>query len=105
MELEITWGRAVRVWWAYVRRNLIALVVAIILGGVLGFIVGFVGAAIGIPTLIHRSFAALLCCSVGFAISIVPVKMILGKTYGDFRLVLLSAVSESPRNTHSQISN
>jgi hypothetical protein len=93
MELEITWGRVFRVWWAYTWRNLIALVIAVIVGWKLGYFLGYVAAATGIPTYIIRSSALPLGFLFGFVTSMIVLKMILGKTYGDFRLVLLSAVS------------
>jgi hypothetical protein len=89
MELEITWRRIVRVWWAYTWRNLIALVAAAIIGGIIGFILGFVGHFIGIPTGVIQIIAAVIGCSVGLIVSLIPMKMILGKNYGEFRLVLL----------------
>ena len=42
MELEATWGRAIKIYWSYLWRNLIAILAAMVLGGIVGFIVGFV---------------------------------------------------------------
>jgi hypothetical protein len=36
MELEITWRRVIRVWWSYVWRNLIAIIVSMLIGMVVG---------------------------------------------------------------------
>ena len=103
MELEITWSRVIRVWGAYLWRYLIALVVAIIIGAIIGFILGLVGAAIGIPTGITALVAGILGGLLGLVGCIIPLKMILGKNYGEFRLVLLST-DPRPQNPtqHSQ---
>ncbi len=90
MELEITWSRAVRVWWSYLWRNLIAIVVAMIIGMVIGAIIGFILGAMGVPVRTIQILVAPIGFVIGLAISIVPLKMILGKDFGEFRLVLLA---------------
>ena len=88
MELEITWGRVALVWWAYLWRNLIAIIVSLIagaiLGGILGFMLGAAGFSLGAIQIIVMPIGGIL----GIAISIFPIKMILGKDFGEFRLVL-----------------
>lgn len=90
MELEITWKRAARVWWSYLWRNLLAVLGAMVIGGLMG---GAIGLAMGIagasPTtvkIVTTPIGALL----GLLISIVPVRLILGKDFGEFRLVLVA---------------
>lgn len=90
MEVEITWGRVIRVWWAYLWRNLVALVVAAIAGGIVGFILGFIMGAMGVAPKTIQYVTAPLGVIIGLAISIIPMKMILGKDFGQFRLVLVS---------------
>jgi hypothetical protein len=90
MELEVTWKRVVRVWWAYLWRKLLAMVVAMIVGGLVGGIIGFALGLAGMPTDDIKMFATPIGMIIGLAISIVPVKMILGKSFGDFRLVLVA---------------
>src|SRR4030095_8632499 len=89
MELEITWSRAVRVWWSYVWRNLIAIVVSMLVGMVIGAVIGFILGAMGVPVRVIQIVLAPIAFVMGMAISIVPMKMILGKDFGEFRLVLL----------------
>ena len=90
MEVEITWGRVIRVWWAYLWRNLMAIILSVIVGGAVGFILGFIlggmGAATSTIQLIIVPFGAVI----GLALSIIPMRMILGKDFGEFRLVLVS---------------
>ena len=90
MELEITWNRAIRIWWSYLWRNLIAIVVAMIIVMILGFIIGFIMGAMGFPILTIQLVTAPLGFLLGLGISVVPMKMILGKDFGEFRLVLLA---------------
>lgn len=90
MELEVTWQRAVRIWWSYLWRNLIAIVAAMVIGAVLGFILGAVLALLGVGSEMIRIAGMLVGMIVGLAISIVPLKLILGRDYGEFRLVLLA---------------
>ncbi|MSQ47661.1 MAG: hypothetical protein EXR78_04600 [Deltaproteobacteria bacterium] len=89
MELEVTWGRTVTVWWTLFWRNVVALVggfiAGAILGGVLGLILGLVGASPNTIRIVVSPIAFVL----GLAISVVPMKLILGKDFGEFRLVLL----------------
>jgi len=89
MELEVTWKRAAKVWWSYLWRNIVAIIVAMVLGGIAGFIIGFVLVAMGVSTQTIQFITAPIGMIIGLLISIVPIKMILGKDFGEFRLVLL----------------
>ncbi|WP_028318079.1 hypothetical protein [Desulfobulbus elongatus] len=90
MEVEITWGRIIRVWWAYLWRNLIAVILAAITGWIIGFILGFIMGAMGIAPTTSQIVTAPLGALFGLAFSVIPMKMILGKDFGQFRLVLVS---------------
>jgi ABC-type glycerol-3-phosphate transport system permease component len=90
MELEITWNRAVRVWWSYLWRNLIAIVVATIIGMIVCAVIGFILETMGFSVRTIQIIVAPSGFVIGLAISIVPLKMILGKDFGEFRLVLLA---------------
>lgn len=90
MELEVTWKRVFRVWWAYLWRNLLAIVAAMLVGGVVGAILGFVLGYAGVPADDIKVFVTPIGMVIGLAISIIPVKMILGKSFGDFRLILVA---------------
>jgi len=91
MELEVTWKRAAKVWWSYLWRSIIAIIVAMVLGGIVGFIIGFVLGAMGVSTQTIQFITAPIGMIIGLLISIVPIRMILGKDFGEFRLVLLQA--------------
>ena len=89
MELEVTWGRTAKVWWAFFWRGMVALIAAavavMILGGIIGFILSLLGASLQTAQLVMLPISFVI----GLAVSIVPMKLILGKDFGEFRLVLL----------------
>ena len=93
MELEVTWGRTAKVWWAFLWRNIVAIIAAVvasmIVGGIIGFILGLLGASLQTVQLVTAPIGFVI----GLAISIVPIKLILGKDFGEFRLVLLQNVN------------
>ncbi len=91
MELEVTWKRAMKVWWSYLWRSIIAMIVAIILSGVFGFIIGFIIGVFGASTQTLQYISVSIGMIMGLIISIVPIRMILGKDFGEFRLVLLQS--------------
>jgi hypothetical protein len=90
MELEITWPRVMRIWWAWCWRSFV--------GGILGFLV-YSGLRLavksgpgGVTGLDRRSvvlanFAFEL--AIGLVISVLALKWVIGKDFGEFRLVLL----------------
>ncbi|MBN1364842.1 MAG: hypothetical protein JW976_08560 [Syntrophaceae bacterium] len=84
MELEITWMRTIKVWWSYLWRNLIAIIVAMLIGAIIGFILGFIMGALGASAQTIRFVVAPISGIIGLLISIVPMKMILGKNLVSF---------------------
>ncbi|PID77666.1 MAG: hypothetical protein CSB24_00275 [Deltaproteobacteria bacterium] len=95
MELEATWMRAVKVWWSFFWRKTIALIVGITLGTIIVILIGLVlrvsGASDEIIHLTIRSIGMPIGVIIGFLASIVCIKMILGKDFGEFRLILLQS--------------
>lgn len=89
MELEITWGRVVKVWWSYLWRNLLAIIGAMLIGGILGGILGFILGAMSVSVENIKLITAPIGGIIGLLISIIPMKMILGKNFGEFRLVMI----------------
>ncbi len=89
MELEVTWGRTVKVWWAYLWRAIIAMIAGAVAGVIVGGIIGLILGLLGAPIHIVPFITAPIGLGMGLAISIVPIKLILGKDFGEFRLVLL----------------
>jgi hypothetical protein len=91
MELEVTWGRTIKVWWAYAWRNLLALVIGVIAASILGFVVGFALGAAGVASSTIKAVTLPLGFIAGIAFSIIPMKLILGRNFGEFRLALVRA--------------
>jgi hypothetical protein len=89
MELEATWGRAIQIWWSFFWRNLIAIiaifVVGAIVGGILGVIMGMAGADADTIRMVTMPIGFIL----GLSVSVVPIKLILNKDFGQFRLSLV----------------
>lgn len=95
MELEITFGRIMRVWWAWFWRNVLILIFGLLpISLVIGMIVGFVLGLAGLHPSSIRGFSMALGMFLGIAASIVPIWLILGERFGNFRLVLV-AVDET----------
>ena len=95
-ELEITWPRALRVWWSYLWRNLIAIIVAMILGGIVGFILRFLLGMLGVSAKTIQLITTPIGAVIGLGVSVFPMKMILGKNFGKFRLVLVEVPPAAP---------
>ncbi len=91
MELEVTWVRAIKVWWAYAWRNFLAIIVSVVVATILGFIAGLVMGAAGANPSTIKAVTFPLGFIAGVAVSIIPIKMILGKNFGEFKLVLVKA--------------
>ena len=96
MELDVTWKRAARVWLAYLWRNMLAIIAAMILGGIVGGIFAFILSMLGVPQEIIMFIVSPIAFVSGIGISIIPIKLILNKDFGEFRLVLIeNAPSEN----------
>ena len=95
LEAAITWRRTWRIWWAYAWRNLLMTIAAMIAGGIVGFIFGFILALLGVEQQIIQFVTGSLGFVIGFLLSVLPMRMILGKNFGDFRLVLISNTDAS----------
>lgn len=88
-EIKATWGQVVRVWWALLWRNIIASLIAMIIGIVIGALIGFVLGFFGVPQNIIGIIGGIVGGIIGLAVSLIPVKLVLGKDFGEFRLVIV----------------
>lgn len=80
-QVELSWERAIKVWWSLAWRG-------VLFGGIAGFVAGFIFGVLGLP---NRSDVAGLV--VGIPISVWVVKIVLAKSFSDFRLALVSPES------------
>ena len=85
-ELEVTWGKATKIWWSMAWRGVL---VGLLGGFIAGLFIGFIGAALGISEQTISALATLSGLVVGIPIGIWVVKYVLGKKFGDFRIVLV----------------
>lgn len=85
--LEPTFGRAIKVWWAFFWRSVL---LAVAVSMVLGFIIGLVFGLIGIPQDTIQRVGAFAGFIAGIAASVYCMQMILAKNFGEFQVVLLS---------------
>lgn len=89
MELDVTWGRLMRIWWAWFWRSLVASAVAApvaYLGGLwFGALVNLLGLPVWLGGLLGGAAGVIL----GLLVSLLTLSQILGRNFGDFRLVLL----------------
>lgn len=90
MEMEVTWSRAAMVWWAYMWRLLLAGIASALIGGVVGGIIGLILGILHAPQGLIIFVSLPVGLIIGVASSIVPMKLILGKDFGEFRLLLVS---------------
>ena len=96
MELKITWARVVRIWWALLWRHLVVMLGAMVCGGIVGMVFGVIGVLLGFPKEAIIWPARILGGLIGLAASTIPVRWILGSTFGEFRIVLLSTIPPTP---------
>jgi len=96
MELDITWNRAAKVWLAYFWRHLIAIICSVPIGFVLGGIIGLILGRLGVSADTIKIVAGPLGFVIFILASIIPAKLILGKNFGEFRLVLVMNSPEPP---------
>ena len=93
MELEVTWGRVVHVWWAWFWRSLVASLGAGVAGGVIG---GVAGAVLGLAgarpsQVVYVTIPIGLV--IGFVASILTMKWLLTSKLGEFRISLVSSTA------------
>ena len=85
-ELDITWGRVIRVWWLIAWRGVLG---AFLFGASFGFIVGVVGAVTRTTGPVTAAIAGVGGGLIGVLWAIMVVRMALRKQYGEFRLALV----------------
>ena len=100
-EIDPTFTMVLQVWWSYAWRNLLMILVSIVLGAIIGFICGILGAAIGLAPSTIRIVVMPIGFLMGLALSVLPMYWIIGKDYGDFRLILVSNYPTDRPQEHS----
>lgn len=85
-ELEVTFGRAAQVWWAFTWR---ATLYALLSGAIIGVVVGLICAVFGSDPQRLLPFNLLLGAAVGILASIWVISKILNKKFSSFRVALI----------------
>lgn len=86
-EVEVTWGRTVKVWWSLIWRTILFCSLA---GFAVGFIIGFLGPVVGISRESAPLYSMLGGFVVGIPVAIWIVRTVLRTPFSDFRLALIS---------------
>lgn len=89
VELSPTWNQALHVWWAFLWRNLIAIVVAFFVSFSVCFLLAVILSVFRVPLGIITIIAYPVAALIGLGTSIFPIKMILGKKFKGFRLIIV----------------
>ncbi|MBM3116800.1 hypothetical protein [Jeongeupia naejangsanensis] len=98
MELEMTWRRAMRVWWAYTWRVFVlGLLAAMVFGISAGVIAAYMLGKTGSPGEVPRLAIGAIGSVLGAWLSIVSMKCVLGCNFGEFRVALISNTPWLPR--------
>jgi hypothetical protein len=105
-ELEVTWKRAIAVWWALCWRGILFAIGSAfaggVIGGIIGFVVGFVCGTLGIPNETSLVIIKTLIFPVGLVAGIFVaafvVRLVLRKkNFGDFRIALIPVNNEAAK--------
>ena len=85
-EVEVTWGRTVKVWWSLFWRTILFCSLA---GFAVGFIIGFLGPVVGIS----RESGPLYSIVGGFVVGILVGIWIVRTVFGNFQEVSKVAIA------------
>jgi len=90
-ELDITWQRAIRIWWAWFWRT---LALSIVCSGLIGFAIGLFGAMLGFRNTAPLSMITGIVVGViaGVAMLVTSLK----KSYPGFRVALIAKSDPLP---------
>jgi hypothetical protein len=89
-ELDLTWGRSMRVWWLMVWRGAVGgIVFGVIVGAITGFVIAILQGSIQTITAVSATLGYI----VGLVWSMFVVRMALAKRYKEFRIALVPPAS------------
>ncbi len=88
MEIEVTWNKTIRIWWAWVWRSILLSVAG---GLIIGVLLGIISAVIGVKMPLT---SVILGFFVGLYAAFYMLKRVLNKDFGDFKIALISKSEE-----------
>lgn len=89
MELEATWERATKIWWSYLWKYFLAILGCFIIVTILMVIIGFLLALMGVGQAVITFVGTILGFLLFLPASLIPIKFLLNKNFGNFRLTLV----------------
>lgn len=92
-EIEVTWHRVLQIWWAWLWRNLLYVMLP---AGLLGAVVGIVFAVNKIPLEPNAWKIQIASAAIGIPVSIWLLQEILKKNYSGFRIALIEIPESQP---------
>lgn len=92
-ETTVTWWRASRIWWAYCWRLVALAAILSVLGGVFAVGATEIVAQYGLPAQHAITGMVPIALALLALIVVAPIKLIVGKRYGRYRLVLVTEES------------
>ena len=90
MEFEITWKRVYRIWWELMLRHLLIGLPFVICAGISAGVYMAVYMRLGVNEEHVRVGARILIYALALAISPIPLRFVLNRNFGEFRLALVS---------------
>jgi hypothetical protein len=84
--IEVTWGRATKVWWSLLWR---AALFGLLAGGAIGFVIGLILGAAGVAAEVITAAGTWAGLLIGIPVGIWVVRTVLRKSWSDFRIVLV----------------
>ena len=88
MELDVTWQRLVRIWWAWLWRSLLATALAAVLTYLSGLWIGFLAGLLKLPIELATLLSTVAAFIIAVGLSIFPLWQVLSRDFGEFRLIL-----------------
>ena len=85
--LDVTWGRAAKVWWSLMWRTIMFGMLA---GLVAGALIGAIAGAAGVNTQTISYLGAISGVVVGIPVGIWVMRAILRRSWSDFRIILIA---------------
>jgi len=85
--VEVTWQRALKVWWSLIWRGLLFTFLAT---GAVGLAIGFIMELIKLNPEVIRTVCIIAGYVVCIPVGIIVTKSILNKHYSDFKIVLIN---------------
>lgn len=85
-ELELTWTRAIKIWWSLVWR---LMVYSMVLGLLISLPIGLLAAALGLDEAQTRMLSQGMASLLSLLLGIWVLRVVLSKHYSDFRVMLV----------------